>query len=34
MEGSIIFYTYGSTLELNGQQFEAGRLTEIGRAHV
>lgn len=26
MEGSIIFYTYGSTLELNGQQFEAGRL--------
>ena len=28
MEGSIIFYTYGSTLELNGQQFEAGRLTE------
>lgn len=25
MEGSII---YGSTLELNGQQFEAGRLTE------
>lgn len=25
MEGSIIFYTYGSTLELNGQQFEAGR---------
>lgn len=28
MEGSIIFYTYGSTLELNGQQFEAGRLTK------
>ncbi len=24
MEGSIIFYTYGSTLELNGQQFTAG----------
>ena len=23
-----IFYTYGSTLELNGQQFDAGRLTE------
>ena len=29
MEGSIIFYTYGSTLELNGQQFEAGRLPKI-----
>ena len=28
MEGNIIFYTYGSTLELNGQQFDAGRLTE------
>ena len=28
MGGSVIFYTYGSTLELNGQQFEAGRLTE------
>ena len=27
MEGSIIFYTYGSTLELNGQQFTAGMLT-------
>ena len=28
MEGNIIFYTYGSTLELNGQQLDAGRLTE------
>ena len=28
MEGNIVFYTYGSTLELNGQQFDAGRLTE------
>ena len=28
MEGNIIFYTYGSTLELNGRQFDAGRLTE------
>ena len=28
MENNIIFYTYGSTLELNGQQFDAGRLTE------
>lgn len=28
IEGNIIFYTYGSTLELNGQQFDAGRLTE------
>ena len=27
MEGSIIFYTYGSTLELYGQQFAAGMLT-------
>ena len=27
MEGSIIFYTYGSTLELNGQQLTAGMLT-------
>lgn len=27
MEGSIVFYTYGSTLELNGQQFTAGMLT-------
>ena len=27
MEGSIIFYTYGSTLQLNGQQFTAGMLT-------
>ena len=27
MEGSIIFYTYGSTLELYGQQFTAGMLT-------
>ena len=27
MEGSIIFNTYGSTLELNGQQFTAGMLT-------
>ena len=27
MEGSIIFYTYGSTLELFGQQFTAGMLT-------
>lgn len=28
MENNIIFYTYGSTLELNGQQFDAGKLTE------
>jgi len=28
MENNIIFYTYSSTLELNGQQFDAGRLTE------
>ena len=27
MEGSIVFYTYGSTLELYGQQFTAGMLT-------
>ena len=27
MGGSIIFYTYGSTLELYGQQFTAGMLT-------
>lgn len=27
MEGSVIFYTYGSTLELYGQQFTAGMLT-------
>lgn len=27
MEGSIVFYTYGSTLELYGQQFTAGILT-------
>ena len=27
MGGSVIFYTYGSTLELNGQQFTAGMLT-------
>lgn len=27
MEGSIVFYTYGSTMELNGQQFTAGMLT-------
>ena len=27
MEGSIIFYTYGSTLELYGRQFTAGMLT-------
>ena len=25
---NIVFFTYGSTLELNGEQFEAGRLTE------
>ena len=25
--GSVIFYTYGSTLELNGQQLTAGMLT-------
>jgi sugar (pentulose or hexulose) kinase len=30
MEGSIVFYTYGSTLELNGQQFTAGMLTAEG----
>ena len=24
MGGSVIFYTYGSTLELNGQQLTAG----------
>ena len=28
MEGNITFYTYGSTLELNGRQFDAGTLTE------
>ena len=27
MNGSIVFYTYGSTLELYGQQFTAGMLT-------
>ena len=27
MDGSIVFYTYGSTLELYGQQFTAGMLT-------
>ena len=27
MGGSVVFYTYGSTLELNGQQFTAGMLT-------
>ena len=27
MEGSIVFYTYGSTLELYGQPFTAGMLT-------
>ena len=27
MGGSIVFYTYGSTLELYGQQFTAGMLT-------
>ena len=27
MGGSVIFYTYGSTLELNGQQLTAGKLT-------
>ena len=27
MGGSVIFYTYGSTLELNGQQLNAGMLT-------
>ena len=27
MEGSIVFYTYGSTLELYGQQLTAGMLT-------
>ena len=27
MEGSIVFYTYGSMLELYGQQFTAGMLT-------
>ena len=27
MDGGIIFYTYGSTLELYGQQFTAGMLT-------
>ena len=26
MGGSVIFYTYGSTLELNGQQLTAGML--------
>ena len=25
---NIVFFTYGSTIELNGEQFEAGRLTE------
>lgn len=28
MEGNITFYTYRSTLELNGRQFDAGFLTE------
>jgi len=28
MEGDIIFYTYGSTLELNGIQLDAGTLSE------
>ena len=28
MGGSVIFYTYGSTLELNGQQLTAGVTTE------
>lgn len=28
MEGNITFYTYDSTLELNGRQFDAGTLTE------
>jgi len=27
MEGSIVFYTYGSSVELNGTQFVAGELT-------
>lgn len=27
MGGNVIFYTYGSTLELNGQQLTAGMLT-------
>ena len=27
MGGSVIFYTYGSILELNGQQLTAGMLT-------
>ena len=27
MGGSVVFYTYGSTLELNGQQLTAGMLT-------
>ena len=27
MGGSVVFYTYGSTLELNGQQLTAGILT-------
>ena len=27
MGGSVIFYTYGNTLELNGQQLTAGMLT-------
>ena len=28
MDGRIIFYTYGTTMELNGQPFSAGELTE------
>ena len=27
MEGSITFYTYGSSIELNGKLFTAGELT-------
>ena len=27
MEGQIVFYTYGTTLELNGTRFSAGELT-------
>ena len=29
MGGSVIFYTYGSTLELNGQQFIAAIIAHI-----
>ena len=28
MDGRIIFYTYGTTMELNGHPFSAGELTE------